>query len=115
MPSLEGVRIGIIGLGYVGLPLAVAFGSKYPVQGYDLSERRIDELKRGHDKTLEVSQEQLRLAKYLQGRSSPDDLRGVGVFIVTVPTPVDRYKNPDLGPLIAACHTVGSALRPGGI
>jgi UDP-N-acetyl-D-galactosamine dehydrogenase len=115
MLQAENIRIGIIGLGYVGLPLAVAFARKYPVHGYDLSSRRIEELKTGHDRTLEVSREHLEHAASLRLSNSPQDLRGVNVFIVTVPTPIDRYKNPDLGPLISACEMVGSVLAPEGI
>jgi UDP-N-acetyl-D-galactosamine dehydrogenase len=108
-------KIGIIGLGYVGLPLAVEFGKILEVVGFDINETRINELRSGIDKTLEVDREELKTASRLQFTSSPDDLREVNYFIVTVPTPVDNYKNPDLTPLIKASETVGKVIKKGAI
>ncbi len=104
-------RIGIIGLGYVGLPLAVEFGKVIEVVGFDINQKRIEELRQGHDRTDEVSDSELKEAKWLSYSSNPDDLRQVNYFIVTVPTPVDEYKKPDLSPLISASRTVGSVIK----
>ncbi len=108
-------RIGIIGLGYVGLPLAVEFGKVIEVIGFDINQKRIEELSRGHDRTDEVSDSELKEAKWLSYSSNPDDLRQVNYFIVTVPTPVDEYKKPDLSPLISASRTVGSVIKKGDV
>ena len=104
-------KIAVIGLGYVGLPLAVEFGKLLPVVGYDILEQRIHELESGHDRTHEISAEQLRAATLLQYSSNPADLNDCNVFIVTVPTPVDSANRPDLSLLIRASHTVGHAMR----
>jgi UDP-N-acetyl-D-galactosamine dehydrogenase len=104
-------KIGIIGLGYVGLPLAVEFGKVLPVVGFDINKERIEELKKGHDRTLEVDAEELKSATHLSFSTDLSDLKSVNIFIVTVPTPVDKYKNPDLSPLISASKTVGSVLK----
>jgi UDP-N-acetyl-D-galactosamine dehydrogenase len=104
-------KIGIIGLGYVGLPLAVEFGKVMPVVGFDINKERIEELKKGHDRTLEVETEELKSASQLSFSTDLTDLKSVNIFIVTVPTPVDKYKNPDLSPLISASKTVGSVLK----
>jgi UDP-N-acetyl-D-galactosamine dehydrogenase len=104
-------KIGIIGLGYVGLPLAVEFGKVLPVIGFDINKERIEELKKGHDRTLEVETEELKSATHLSFSTDLNDLKSVTIFIVTVPTPVDKYKNPDLTPLISASKTVGSVLK----
>ena len=109
------VVLGIIGLGYVGLPLAVEFGKKYNVIGFDINDKRISELKDGIDKTLEVSSEELKGSKKLSFTSNLNDLQKVGIFIVTVPTPVDSFKRPDLTPLIKASETVGKVLKKGNI
>ena len=93
------MKIGIIGLGYVGLPLAVAFGQKRKVIGFDISEARIADLNRGIDKNLEASKAQLQKAQKLSFTSHPNDLKNCKVFIVTVPTPVNDAKQPDLVPL----------------
>ncbi len=106
-------RIGIIGLGYVGLPLAVEFGKKRSVVGFDINAMRVAELKAGHDQTLEVSSEELQQATHLQFSTHTDDLKACSIFIVTVPTPVDEYKRPDLSPLIAASATIGKLLKKG--
>jgi UDP-N-acetyl-D-glucosamine/UDP-N-acetyl-D-galactosamine dehydrogenase len=108
-------KIGIIGLGYVGLPLAVEFGKVMDVVGFDINTGRIDELKKGHDRTLEVEADDLRKAVGLKFSSSVNDLKSVNYFIVTVPTPVDDYKKPDLSPLVSASKTVGSVLKKGDI
>ena len=108
-------RIGIIGLGYVGLPLAVEFGKVIDTVGFDINKDRIEELKKGIDRTLEVDKAELASAVRLTFTLSPDDLRAVNYFIVTVPTPVDPYKKPDLQPLIKASETVGKVLKKGDI
>lgn len=108
-------HIAIIGLGYVGLPLAVEFGKKRPVIGFDINQGRIQELKSGVDNTLEVSPEDLRSAKHLEYSSSLEELKNCDVFIVTVPTPIDQANRPDLTPLVKASETVGKALKPGAI
>jgi UDP-N-acetyl-D-galactosamine dehydrogenase len=104
-------KIGIIGLGYVGLPLAVEFGKKYEVVGFDINAVRINELAKGHDRTLEVSQLELQAASKLRFSDSKADLQTCNIFIVTVPTPVDQFNKPDLTPLIKASETVGSVLK----
>ena len=113
--NLSDIRLSIIGLGYVGLPLAVEFGRKRPVVGFDINQRRINELKAGNDFTLETTQEELTAAKHLVFKTSIDDLRGCNCYIVTVPTPIDEYKRPDLTPLIKASETVGKVLKQGDI
>ena len=107
--------IAIIGLGYVGLPLAVEFGRIRPVVGFDINTRRIAQLQAGHDHTLEMTAEQLREAAHLRFSSDAQDLRDCRIFIVTVPTPVDDANHPDLTPLIKASETVGRVLKPGDI
>jgi UDP-N-acetyl-D-galactosamine dehydrogenase len=108
-------KIAIIGLGYVGLPLAVEFGKKRPVIGFDINAARIKELVEGRDHTLECSPEQLREAKHLVYSSDPETLKTAQIFIVTVPTPVDRANRPDMTPLVKASETVGRALKTGDI
>ncbi len=103
----------MVGLGYVGLPVAVAFARKFQVIGYDLSERRVEELARGFDRTGEVAEADLAHATGLRVTTNLDDLKGAEDFIVCVPTPIDADKCPDLGPLIAASTDVGRVLRPG--
>jgi UDP-N-acetyl-D-galactosamine dehydrogenase len=107
--------IAIIGLGYVGLPLAVEFGKKRPVIGFDINAARIKELSEGHDHTLECSPEQLREARHLVFSSDAEVLKTAAIFIVTVPTPVDRSNRPDMTPLVKASETVGRALKKGDI
>lgn len=104
-------KIGIIGLGYVGLPLAVEFGQKRSVIGFDINKTRIDELKNNTDTTLETSQTELKNAIYLDFTSDIEDLKDCKIFIVTVPTPIDSLKNPDLTPLIEASKTIASVLK----
>lgn len=108
-------KIGVIGLGYVGLPLAVEFGKVRPVIGFDISEARIHELKAGEDKTREVCSESLKQATHLVVTSAPDDLRDCNIFIVTVPTPIDSAKRPDLRPLERASRLVGTLLKQGDV
>jgi UDP-N-acetyl-D-galactosamine dehydrogenase len=108
-------KVGIIGLGYVGLPLAVEFGKLLDVVGFDINKDRIDELKGGHDRTREVSADELKASSKLMYSSNPEDLTHVNYFIVTVPTPIDEFKNPDLRPLEGASKTVGGALKKGDI
>lgn len=107
--------IAVIGLGYVGLPLAVEFGKQQPVIGFDINENRIQQLKNGIDSTLEVDEEGLKAAAHMRYTSDPAELRNATIFIVTVPTPVDEYKQPDLKPIISASTTVGKALKKGDI
>jgi UDP-N-acetyl-D-galactosamine dehydrogenase len=109
------VKIAIIGLGYVGLPLAVEFGKKYEVIGFDINKARIEELKNGYDRTLEVEEANLKSSANLAFSCNRDDLKSCNVFIVTVPTPVDEYKRPDLTPLIKASETIGTVLKKGDI
>ena len=115
MLQLSDLKIAIIGLGYVGLPLAVEFGKKYPVIGFDINQHRIDELINGQDHTLEVSTEELRNSEQLDFSADLDDLKKSNFFIVTVPTPVDQVNRPDLTPLKKASETVGYALKKGDI
>lgn len=112
---LDGARIAVIGLGYVGLPLAVEFGKKFPVIGFDIKQDRIDELRHGRDSTLEVDPEEFALAGKLKFTCDVVDLCDCNVFIVTVPTPIDQHKRPDLTPLIKASETIGLALKRGDI
>ncbi|MBT1710473.1 Vi polysaccharide biosynthesis UDP-N-acetylglucosamine C-6 dehydrogenase TviB, partial [Fulvivirgaceae bacterium PWU5] len=108
-------KISIIGLGYVGLPLAVEFGKKLQVVGFDINQDRIAELRKGHDRTLEVEPEELKSSAGLTFSSETNDLKDVNYFIITVPTPVDEFKTPDLRPLQSASKTVGSVLKKGDI
>ena len=113
--KLENLKIAIIGLGYVGLPLAVEFGKKLPVIGFDIQQKRIQELKSGQDHTLEVSSEELKQAIHLSYSANLDDLRSCNFFIVTVPTPIDEFKQPDLTPLIKASTSIGKVLKKGDV
>jgi UDP-N-acetyl-D-galactosamine dehydrogenase len=108
-------KIGIIGLGYVGLPLAVEFGKVLDVVGFDINKERIEELQNGHDRTKEVEEAELRASKKLKFTYTLGDLRDVNYFIVTVPTPVDEFKKPDLRPLESASKAVGNVLKKGDI
>jgi UDP-N-acetyl-D-glucosamine/UDP-N-acetyl-D-galactosamine dehydrogenase len=112
---LKDCRIAVVGLGYVGLPLAVEFGKLYETIGFDIKAARIAELKKGKDSTLECSPEELRGARKLKYSTDMRDLRKARVFIVTVPTPIDRYNRPDLTPLERSSETVGKALKKGDI
>jgi UDP-N-acetyl-D-glucosamine/UDP-N-acetyl-D-galactosamine dehydrogenase len=108
-------KVGIIGLGYVGLPLAVEFGKVIDVVGFDINQERIKELKNGYDRTREVDSIELKSAVKLTYSFDLQDLKSANYFIVTVPTPVDRFKNPDLSPLVSASKTVGSVLKKGDV
>jgi UDP-N-acetyl-D-galactosamine dehydrogenase len=112
---LSGCRIGVVGLGYVGLPLAVEFGKRFDTVGFDIRKSRIDELKAAKDSTLECSPEELKAASKLRYSASLKELGKCQVFVVTVPTPVDRYNRPDLTPLKRASETVGQLLKKGDI
>jgi UDP-N-acetyl-D-galactosamine dehydrogenase len=109
------IKLGIIGLGYVGLPLAIEFGRKRPVVGFDTNHARINELKSGEDRTLEASKEELESAIYLTYTTDKSDLLACNCFIITVPTPIDKYKRPDLTSLMEASEVVGGALKKGDI
>ncbi|MES2007447.1 MAG: Vi polysaccharide biosynthesis UDP-N-acetylglucosamine C-6 dehydrogenase TviB [Pseudomonadota bacterium] len=108
-------KIAVIGLGYVGLPLAVEFGKVRSVLGYDINSGRVAELRSGIDSTLEVSSDELKSAGKLDFSSDPEDLKLCGIFIVTVPTPVDRANRPDLSPLVKASETVGRFMSEGAL
>jgi len=109
-PQYKKTKIAIIGLGYVGLPLAVEFGKTYATTGFDINRTRIKELNKGQDKTLEVSTEELKQATELKFTADPKTLADSNVFIVTVPTPINQHKQPDLTPLKSACETIGKIL-----
>ncbi len=115
MHSLDNTKIAIIGLGYVGLPLAVEFGKHFDTVGFDINTARIDELRSGHDHTLEVDAAELAAAPRLSFSASLDDIRGCNVYIVTVPTPIDSAKRPDLTPLVKASESLGKVLKHGDI
>jgi UDP-N-acetyl-D-galactosamine dehydrogenase len=115
MRGLSRHKIAVIGLGYVGLPLAVEFGKKYRTVGFDNNPTRIKELKAGHDATLEATSAELKATRKLRFSAQTKDLKSCNVFIVTVPTPIDQYKRPDLSPLLKASETVGRALKKGDI
>jgi UDP-N-acetyl-D-galactosamine dehydrogenase len=116
MQAIESnLKVAIIGLGYVGLPLAVEFGKKRSVVGFDINAKRIAELQAGHDHTLETEPEELQAAEYLRFSTQLEDLRACTCFIITVPTPIDEHKRPDLTPLIKASETVGKVLKRGDI
>ncbi|CAM3865909.1 Vi polysaccharide biosynthesis UDP-N-acetylglucosamine C-6 dehydrogenase TviB [Rheinheimera salexigens] len=115
MTDLKNVNIAIIGLGYVGLPLAVEFGKHYPTMGFDINQARVTELSQGRDHTLEVSPDELKLATQLSFSSQIADLERANIYIVTVPTPIDKHRQPDLTPLIKASETLGKVIRKGDI
>jgi UDP-N-acetyl-D-galactosamine dehydrogenase len=117
VPQLNGapVRLAVIGLGYVGLPLAAEFGKHMPVVGFDIKRARIDELSSGHDSTLETDEEELAAAKHLSFTADVEKLRACNVFIVTVPTPVDKANRPDLTPLEKSSETVGKVMPKGSV
>ncbi|WP_180005889.1 Vi polysaccharide biosynthesis UDP-N-acetylglucosamine C-6 dehydrogenase TviB [Acinetobacter sp. YH12237] len=115
MLQLSDLKIAIIGLGYVGLPLAVEFGKQLPVVGFDIQQKRIQELQSGQDHTLEVSPEELKQATQLTYSANLDDLNSCNFFIVTVPTPIDEFKQPDLTPLIKASTSIGKVLKKGDV
>tara|TARA_B100000780_G_scaffold67096_1_gene44295 strand:+ start:1587 stop:2864 length:1278 start_codon:yes stop_codon:yes gene_type:complete len=111
MSKIKNSRIAVIGLGYVGLPLAVEFGKKFETVGFDINESRIKELLGGSDSTMEVSIDQLKSSKSLSFSADVADIENCNIFIVTVPTPIDEHKNPDLTPLISASKAVGRVLK----
>src|SRR3954452_24196123 len=113
--SLKGCRIGVVGLGYVGLPLAVEFGKHFDTVGFDVKPDRIAELKAGRDSTLETTRAELKSAVNLSFTTNLQDLKKVQVFIITVPTPIDEYKRPDLTPLVKASESVGKVLKKGDV
>lgn len=113
--NIDDAKIAVIGLGYVGLPLAVEFGRIRPVLGFDINQTRVDELRAGHDGTLEVTSDDLAAATHLEFGTDIEALRECTIFIVTVPTPIDKVNRPDLTPLIRASETVGKVIRPGAL
>ena len=113
--KLKDIKLSIIGMGYVGLPLAVEFGRQRSVVGFDINQRRIDELNAGTDYTLEATKEELASASYLVYTTKIEDLKDCNCYIITVPTPIDEHKRPDLSPLLKASETVGSVLKDGDI
>jgi UDP-N-acetyl-D-glucosamine/UDP-N-acetyl-D-galactosamine dehydrogenase len=115
MLKLRKCRIGVVGLGYVGLPLAVEFGKHFETLGFDVNPARIAQLRKGRDTTLEVTRAELRAATRLSFTTELKRLRRAQVFIVTVPTPIDDYKRPDLTPLVRASESVGTVLRKGSL
>ena len=115
VPSLSDIKIAIIGQGYVGLPLAVEFGKKYTTIGFDINKQRINELSRGLDKTQEIEEEEFRSSPKLTFSSESNEIRNCNVYIVTVPTPIDAYKRPDLSPLQSASTMLGGILGEGDI
>lgn len=119
--ELQDLKIAIIGLGYVGLPLSIEFGKKYHVIGFDIDENRVDELRKGEDRTLEANLIEMQMAmkgdltSSLNFSSLINDLKDCNLFIVTVPTPIDQFKKPDLGPLLKASKMLGQILKKGDI
>ena len=113
--TLRNLRIGVVGLGYVGLPLAVEFGKRFRTTGYDLKAARVAELSEGRDSTLEVTKDELKAANRLEFTSTLTDLKACRVYIVTVPTPIDKYNRPDLSPLEKASAALGSILKKGDV
>ncbi len=109
------LQLAIIGLGYVGLPLAVEFGAHFPTSGFDINENRLQQLQSGHDNTREVTSTELANAKHLKYTSNDQDLSDTQVYIVTVPTPINEHNQPDLTPLIKASQTIAKTLKPGNI
>jgi len=115
MHTLSDVKIAVIGLGYVGLPLAVEFGKKYPTVGFDINSQRVKELKQGHDFTLEVSKDELADSAFISYASDIEALKTSNVYIVTVPTPIDEHKQPDLTPLVKASQMLANVINKGDI
>ena len=112
---MKNKKIALIGLGYVGLPLAVEFGKKHTVVGFDIKQSRINDLKNGTDSTLETSSQELKDATHLSYTTNLDDIKDCEIFIITVPTPIDKNKRPDLTPLKKSSEAVGSILKKGDI
>lgn len=115
MLNVDDARISVVGLGYVGLPLAAEFGKSMPVVGFDINPRRIAELRSGTDRTLEVSTAELAEAKHLTVTDDPQGIANCNVFIVTTPTPVSKHKQPDLSPVLSATDTIARVLKPGDV
>lgn len=115
MLDIKKIQVGLVGLGYVGLPLAVELGKHFPTIGFDINRGRIKELESGHDSTLEVSKEELAEAGSLRYSAQASDLAACNFYIVTVPTPIDVFKRPDLTPLIKASETLGKVLKKGDV
>src|ERR1051325_6064142 len=115
MRPREDEKIAVIGLGYVGWPVAISFGRKLPTIGFDIRQRRVDELKKGNDDTLEVTGDQLGSAKQLELTADAQKLADCTFYIVAVPTPIDSNNRPDLGPMISASKTIVSHLRAGDV
>jgi UDP-N-acetyl-D-glucosamine/UDP-N-acetyl-D-galactosamine dehydrogenase len=113
--TMATAKIAVVGLGYVGLPLAVEFGKHRPVVGFDINDRRIEALDDGHDSTLEVADDELASARQLRFSSRLEDIAECKIYIVTVPTPIDEHKRPDLTPLIKASETIGQVLKSGDV
>jgi UDP-N-acetyl-D-galactosamine dehydrogenase len=113
--NLRNLKIGVVGLGYVGLPLAVEFGKRFNTVGFDIKAARVDELRKGHDSTLETDEAELASATKLSYTTKLADLKSCRVFIVTVPTPIDEYKRPDLTPLVKSSEAVGQVLKKGDV
>ena len=108
---MNNIKIGVIGMGYVGLPLAVEFGKQYFTIGFDINQQRIEELKIGKDRTLEINEPDLKKATQLAYSCIANDLEPCNIYIVTVPTPINIYKQPDLGPLKKASRLLGGLLK----
>ena len=115
MLSLRNCRIGVVGLGYVGLPLAIEFGKHFVTIGFDIKRERISELRAGRDSTLEIDKNDFHAAKNLKFTFQAQDLKNCTVFVVTVPTPIDEYKRPDLTPLVGASEIVATVLKKGDV
>ena len=115
MRTLEQEKIAVIGLGYVGLPVALSFGRKLPTVGFDIRQRRVDELKKGHDETREVTAEQLNAAEKLELTADPAKLADCTFYIIAVPTPIDSNNRPDLGPMISASRTIAPHIKKGDV
>ncbi|MFT6917137.1 MAG: UDP-N-acetyl-D-galactosamine dehydrogenase [Motiliproteus sp.] len=115
LPTLQDVRIAVVGLGYVGLPLAVEFGKKYPTTGFDINQSRVQALLEGHDATLEIEDAELQASAQLSFACDLNDIAHCNVYIVTVPTPIDRHKQPDLTPLISASQALARVVSHGDV
>jgi len=113
--SIFDLKLAVVGLGYVGLPLAVEFGKKFPLIGFDINISRIEELKKGIDKTLEVTDKEIKQASYVTYTANHDNLKNANCYIVTVPTPINKDKRPNLMPLLKASETIGKVLKKGDI
>src|SRR5690606_21009625 len=114
-PDQHDIRIAVIGLGYVGLPLAAAFGRKYATVGFDIDTTRVTELRGYQDRLRDLTEDELKAAALLSYSDDAKALAGCNVFIVTVPTPIDEFRRPDLGPLESASRAVGGAISQGGV